>query len=179
MRTEEGIDLHSVNAGQGSASYRPNPPGLETEGASDASRQAFSPGLSDYDVGFNNGGNWGNYTRTFPSGTVYCYPRGSDGASAVSDSASLSLVTGGQGTTNQTITRLGTFGVPATGNWQFYAWVPLKDSGGNLVAITNSGALKTFRVTTDSGFYNANFYLFAPVYTPPPAAPLAVVDAYG
>ena len=169
----EGVDLHMVNAGQGANSYRPNPPGLETEGANDGPRQTFSPGLTDYDVGFNSGGNWGNYTRTFPSGNFYCYLRGADGISGVSDSASLSLVTSGQGTTNQTTTRLGTFAVPATGNWQTYTWVPLKDSDGNLVAITNNGAVKTFRVTTDNGSYNANFYLLVPTYTPPPSVPLA------
>lgn len=173
----DGIDLHMVNAGQGSAAYRPNPPGLETEGAADAPRQTFSSGLVDYDVGFNNGGNWGNYTRTFPAGTFYCYLRGADGSIAVSDSASLSLVTSGQGTTNQTTTRLGTFAVPATGNWQVYSWVPLRDAGGNLVAITNNGALKTFRVTTDNGYYNANFYLLVPTYTPPPAISLSANNA--
>ncbi|HLX68525.1 MAG TPA: glycosyl hydrolase family 28-related protein, partial [Verrucomicrobiae bacterium] len=170
----DGVDLHSVNAGQGNAAYRPNPPGLETEGASDAPRLAFSPSLVDYDVGFNNGGNWGNYTRTFPAGNFYCYMRGADGIAAVSDSANLSLVMSGQGTTNQTTTRLGTFAVPATGNWQAYTWVPLKNSSGNLVAVTNSGAIKTFRVTTDNGNYNANFYLLVPVYTPPPSVPLSV-----
>jgi hypothetical protein len=175
----DGIDLHMVNAGQGNASYRPNPPGLETEGANDGPRQTFSPGLVDYDIGFNNGGNWGNYTRTFPSGNCYCYMRGADGGSGVSDSASLSLVTSGQGTTNQTTTRLGTFTVPVTGNWQIYTWVPLKDSGGNLVAITNGGLAKTFRVTTDNGFYNANFYLLVPTYTPPPSALLSVIGGVG
>ena len=175
----EGIDLHSVNAGQGNAAYRPNPPGLETEGASDTPRAAVNPNLTDYDVGFNNGGNWGNYTRTFPAGTFYCYLRGADGIGAVADSASLSLVTSGQGTTNQTVTRLGTFAVPATGAWQIYNWVPLKDSGGNLVAITNSGAAKTFRATTDSGNYNANFYLLVPVYTPPSRVSLAAAFGGG
>jgi hypothetical protein len=173
----EGIDLHSVNAGQGSAADRPNPPGLETEGASDAPRQTSRPGLVDYDVGFNNGGNWANYTRAFPAGNFYCYLRGADGAGAVPDSASLSLVSGGQGTTNQATARLGTFAVPSTSDWQTYTWVPLQNSGGNLVTITNTGAVKTLRVTTDNGFYNANFYLLAPVYTPPPGAPLSINSA--
>ncbi len=174
----EGIDLHSVNPGQGNAAYRPNPPGLETEGASDAPRLAFSPGLVDYDVGFNSGGNWGNYTRTFPAGAFYLYLRGADGIAAAGDSASLSLVTGGQGMTNQTTTPLGIFSVPATGGWQTYTWVPAS-AGGAPVIITNSGAVKTFRVTTDNGSYNANFYLLAPVYTPPASLPLAAAVAAG
>jgi autotransporter-associated beta strand protein len=167
-----GIDLNMVNSGSGNDAYRPNPPGLETEGATDLPRQNSSPGLVDYDVGFNNTGNWGNYTRTFPAGNYYCYLRGSDGITGVSDSASLSLVTGGQGTTNQTTTRLGTFAVPGTGNWQTYTWVPLLNSG-SMAIITNSGAVTTYRMITDSGSYNANFFLFVPAYTPPPTLPLA------
>ena len=41
------------------------------------------------------------------------------------------------------------------------------------MTITNSGAIKTFRVTTDNGNYNANFYILVPVYTPPPSVPLS------
>jgi autotransporter-associated beta strand protein len=173
----EGIDLHMGNSGQGGNAYRPNPPGLETEGASDAPRQTFSPGLVDYDVGFNSGGNWGNYTRTFPAGNFYCYLRGADGIGGVADSASLLLVSSGQGTSTQTTNRLGTFAVPGTGNWQTYTWVPLKDSGGNLVTLTNSGAAKTFRVATDNGNYNANFYILVPVYTPPDQVTLTAFKA--
>ena len=45
--------------------------------------------------------------------------------------------------------------------------------GGNVVSITNNDAVKTFRVTTDNGNYNANFYLLAPVYTPPSSVSLS------
>jgi hypothetical protein len=55
--------------------------------------------------------------------------------------------------------------------------VPLKDSGGNLVAITNSGVVKTLRVTTDTGFYNANFYLLVPIYSPPPSLLLSAINS--
>jgi hypothetical protein len=123
--------------------------------------------LQDYDVGFNNSGNWGNYTRTFPAGNYNIYMRGADGIGAAGDSASLSWVTGGQTTTNQSTTKLGTFSVPSTGGWQTYTWVPLKDGGGNLVQIANTGSVETLRVTTDNGNYNANFYALIPVYTPP------------
>jgi len=175
----DGIDYHSVNSGQGGHDYRPNPPGLETEGSTDRPRLAFSPGLQDYDVGFNSGGNWGNYTRTFPAGTYNIYLRAADGIGASGDSASLSLVTGGQTTTNQTTTKLGTFFVPATGDWQAYTWVPLKDNGGNLVQVTNSGSVKTLRMTTDNGNYNANFYILIPAYTPPAGMTLTVSNSGG
>lgn len=175
----DGIDSHMVNSGQGGSAYRPNPPGLETECASDKPRQSFSPGLAGYDVGFNSGGNWGNNTRTFPVGSYYCYLRGSDGIAGVVDSASLSLVTSGQGTTNQTTTRLGTFSVPATGDWQTYTWVPLKDSGGSLVVITNSGTATTYRVATDNGNYNANFCILVSSYTEPDSFALTAANVRG
>ncbi|HVU08350.1 MAG TPA: glycosyl hydrolase family 28-related protein [Verrucomicrobiae bacterium] len=158
----DGIDYHSVNSGQGAQDYRPNTAGLETEIASDVRRAAYN-GLSDYDIGFNSTGNWGNYTRTFPAGIYNIYMRGADGIAGVSDSASLSLVTSGQNTTNQTIVRLGTFSVPSTGDWQKYTWVPLMNTHGNFVQVTNNGAIQTFRVTTDNGNYNANFYQLVPV----------------
>jgi autotransporter-associated beta strand protein len=170
-----GIDCYRTNPGQGNQAYRPNPPGLETENCTDQPRLAFSPGLSDYDVGFNNGGNWGNYTRTFPAGTYYVYLRAADGIGPAGDSASLSVVTSGQGTTNQVTAKLGTFSVPATGDWQAYAWVPLRDGSGNLIKLTNNGSVKTLRVTTDNGNYNANFYILIPSYTPPASPPLTVV----
>jgi hypothetical protein len=47
------------------------------------------------------------------------------------------------------------------------------------VQITNNGSVKTLRVTTDNGNYNANFYILIPVYTPPASMPLAVSTGGG
>jgi len=55
----------------------------------------------------------------------------------------------------------------------------LKDSGGNLVQINNDGSVKTLRVTTDNGNYNANFYILIPVYTPPASMLLMVSTSSG
>ncbi len=134
--------------------------GLSTENVGDTPRLSHA-GFQDYDVGFNNGGNWANYTRTFPPGTYNIYLRAADGNGSSSDSASLALVTSGLGTSSQTITRLGTFSVPGSGGWQKYEWVPLKDIAGNLVQFTG-GSTNTLRITTDNGNYNANFVLLMP-----------------
>ncbi len=69
--------------------------------------------------------------------------------------------------------------MPSTGDWQLYTWVPLKDNGGNLVQVTNDGFVKTFRVTTDNGNYNANFYILIPAYTPPFNPALTVSSSSG
>ena len=170
-----GIDYFNNEPGAGNASYRPQ--GLETENAGDLPRSAYAGGLQDYDVGFASTGNWGNYTRTYPAGAYYIYLRAADDAAATADAASLYLVTSGQHTTNQITRKLGTFSVPATGNWQVYTWVPLKDNSGNLVVITNSGSAQTLRVTTDNGSYNANFYQLVPATSG--AAVLGLTAAVG
>jgi hypothetical protein len=141
---------------------------LATENAGDVSRPAYADGAQDYDVGFNNRGNWGNYTRTFPPGVYNIYMRAAspNGNPVTSDAASMSLVTGGWGTTNQTISALGTFPIPNTGDWHKFTWVPLKDSHGNLAQFMG-GAVKTLRATTDNGGYNANFYMLVPTNTSP------------
>jgi regulation of enolase protein 1 (concanavalin A-like superfamily) len=156
-----GVDAQNGNFGGGNNAYRPS--GLNTEGNGDKLRLAYSTGLQDYDVGWNNGGsgNWANYTRTFPAGTFNIYMRAANPNGATTDAASMALVTGGSGTSSQTIANLGTFSIPNTGDWQVYTWVPLLDANGNLARFTG-GAVKALRVTTDNGNYNANFYLLMP-----------------
>jgi hypothetical protein len=164
------IDAHNASAG-GSA-YRANAPGLATEPANDAgdaSRPAYSVGPQDYDVGWNNGGNWGNYTRTFPAGVYRIYMRAAspNGNPATTDAASMYVVIGGFGTTNQATSKLGTFTIPNTGDWHKFTWVPLLDSQSRPVQLTNNGTLKTLRITTDNGGYNVNFYQLVPIAPTP------------
>ncbi|HWY74141.1 MAG TPA: glycosyl hydrolase family 28-related protein, partial [Verrucomicrobiae bacterium] len=174
LGSKDGIDCH--NGSGGSASYRPNPDGLGTEPAGDDPRQAYAGALQDYDVGWNNGGNWGNYTRTFPLGVYHLYMRAAspNGSPVTADAASMSLVTSGLGTTNQTRSRMGTFTVPNTGGWHTFTWVPLQDTHGNPVQFTNSNGIKTLRVTTDNGGYNVNFYELVPVAESPAPTSLAI-----
>jgi hypothetical protein len=71
----------------------------------------------------------------------------------------LQYVTSGWGTSNQTTVNLGSFSIPATGAWQTYTWVPLKDSDGNL-AVVSLGGTSTLRLT--DGGANLNYLLLAP-----------------
>jgi regulation of enolase protein 1 (concanavalin A-like superfamily) len=162
-----GVDAQNGNFNGGASAYRPS--GLNTEVNGDIPRLAYSTGLQDYDVGWNDGGsgNWGNYTRTFPAGAYNIYMRASNPNGFTADGASMSVVTSGRGTSSQTTSNLGTFSVPSTGNWQTYAWVPLLDANGNLAKFTG-GSVETLRVTTDNGSYNANFYLLMPADTNQP-----------
>ena len=176
-----GIDFSNGIPGQGSASYRPQ--GLETEGASDLPRLAYSGGLQDYDVGFANTGNWGNYTRLFPAGTYNIYMRAASPNGPTTDSASMSLVTSGSGTTNQTTSQLGTFSVPNTGDWQVYTWVPLKTNSATFSTFAG-GAVETLRARTDNSGYNVNFYMLVTTniqapWIVTPAPPAAVTATQG
>jgi regulation of enolase protein 1 (concanavalin A-like superfamily) len=163
LNASEGVDAHNNNFGSGGNAYRPS--GLNTEVVGDKPRSAYTTGQQDYDVGWNDGGSgkWGNYSRTFPAGAYNIYMRAANPNSSgvTSGAAGMSLVTNGWGTANQMTTDLGTFSIPGTGNWQAYTWVPLLDANGNLAQFTGGG-VKTLRVTTLNGGYNANCYLLIP-----------------
>jgi len=147
--------------------------GLTTESLNEKLRPQYNgTGFQDYDVGFNDGGNWGNYTRNYPAGTYNIYVRASDGnGNGSADSGSMSLVTSGLGTSSQTLSQLGKWGVPPTGGWGSYVWVPVKDPAGNLAQFTG-GSLETLRMTIDGGNCNENFFLLTP------ADPSVVLQPY-
>jgi hypothetical protein len=143
---------------------------IETETNSDVPRLNYleangGAGAFDYDCGNASVGNWADYTRIQPAGTYNVYMRAAaEGGNA--DSATLSLVTGGWGTSNQTTTALGTFAVPTTGGYQTYTWVPLEDSDGNYVDLSFNGlSTNTLRLTWDSTGFNVNYYMFIPADT--------------
>ena len=185
------VDPNNVH----SFSYRGGPLagfGLNTEPNGDKARAAYVSGVDnpatgapyvDYDVGWNSGGDWGNYTRNYPAGTWNVYLRGANGGvngpnGQGSGQAFFASVTSGAGSANQTVTQLGTFTILPTGGWQQYVFVPLLDAAGNLVRVTTTGGQQTFRVTTGGqatgGSYNANYYMFIPAQ----AVPLTIESLY-
>jgi len=148
--------------------------GLNTENAGDVWRPQYGatndayPGygvlFQDFDCGNAYGGNWANYTRTFPAGVYNIYMRAANGNGANADSASMGLVTSDPHQGGQTVGSMGKFAVPNTGAWQKYTWVVLKNAAGYPVQFTGGG-VKTLRVTTDGGSYNANYYMLVPADT--------------
>ena len=150
-----GIDYSNGIAGQGSASYRAQ--GLETESASDKPRTSYN-GRTDYDVGFANVGNWGNYTRPFPTGSYYICIRVASPNGAQTQVIGLSQVTGGWGTPSQTSTSMGTFSYQDTGSWQTYAWMPLL-AGNGQPFVFQGGSTETLRATELKSGYNINYYM--------------------
>ena len=160
------VDFHSVNLGSGSASYRPQ--GLETESAGDVPRLAYSPFTTnqDYDVGFNNGGNWANYTRHYPPGQYNVFIRASDGNNAQNNAGDIQVVGG-----NASFSQPGAnyFSTKGTG-WQTYGWYPLINStnGNAVLTIPNDGTASTLRMTIDGGNCNENFFMLLALNTNTP-----------
>ncbi len=166
LSSTAGVDYNSVNPGSGSASYRPQ--GLETESAGDTTRLAYSPYTTnqDFDIGFNNGGNWGNYTRHYPPGKYNVFIRAADGNGAQANAGDISVAGGTASFANSGPYY---FSVKSTG-WQTYAWYAIVDSSNNpaVLTIPNDGTASTLRMTIDGGNCNENFFMLLPINTNAP-----------
>lgn len=163
----DGVDFHSTNPGQGNSNYRPQ--GLETEGPADVPRPQYVGTTNvDYDVGYNNGGNWANYTRHYPPGQYNVLVRASDGNGPQSNAGDISVVSGTASFTNSGPYY---FSVKSTG-WGTYAWYPLIDSTSKAAVLTipNDGTASTLRMTIDGGNCNENFFMLMPINTNAPVA---------
>src|SRR6266850_455791 len=95
-RTTGVGDAQNSNGG---AAYRPINPGLSTEGIGSPETsyrrlQYIGSGLTDYDVGFTDGGDFGQYTRHYPTGTYNLFARAAGGNGARTESADITVVSG-------------------------------------------------------------------------------------
>ena len=119
--------------------------------------------MVNYKIGWTGTGQWFNYTRTFPQGTynvIAGLSHGDSPTSATRVAASLDRVTSNPAQPGQTTVPLGTFDGPATGGWGSNGLIPLKDTGGALVALSLSGP-ETLRVNLGNGDFD--FLQFIPV----------------
>ena len=140
--------------------YRPNE-SCGTQVAADFLRQKFvrdGNTYGDFNVGWWDPGTWINYTRAFPANQYFIYGRLASGGPF--SGMTLSLVTSGVGTSNQTTSVLGSFADPTANGWQNWHWVPMLDGNGKLVTVS-LGGVETLRATSGTG-QNANFYMFVP-----------------
>jgi len=153
--TSSGTDASSSN--NGNHDYRPGGDdgsgGLATEGTSDNPKRAayIGTGLTDYNVGWTDSGEWANYTRHFPAGTYNIYLRAANPNNPGTDNAELSGAV------------VGKFAIPNTGGWQSYQYAPLTDFiNGNLVEYVSDGSEQTIRLDFIQASCNVNFILFVP-----------------
>jgi len=149
--------------------------GLNAENCSDTHRAAYLTGpntyTNDYDLGNTSGGDWGDYTRSYPAGTYNMFVRVSRGnGGTVTDAGKISIVTSDPTQTGQTIQDLGKHNTPGTGGWQNYTWMPIINNGGFPARFVADGTPKTLRYTFDGAGDNLNFVMLLPAIggNPPP-----------
>jgi len=154
------VDYDGTYDGELLGGYRNQDNGFQCEVSSDFLRDKFiTNSASDYDLGYYNGGQWANYTRTFPSNSYNVYGRMAGGAGPFNNTT-MSLVTSGRGTTTQTTQALGSFADANAAGWQTWHWVPMRDTNGNLSTIT-LGGVQTVRLTSGNNV-NVNYLMFVP-----------------
>ena len=132
--------------------------------ASDANVRGAGPRLgfdvqNDWKIGWNDQGDWFNYTRNFPNGVYNVYARLSSGGG--DRHAHLDMVTDATIPDPQTKALLGRFDAPTTGGWDTFSFVPLLDAAGALSRVA-LGGVQTVRFTTDPGNFDYNYLMLVP-----------------
>jgi hypothetical protein len=175
---QQSVDIYwPTNATQGqgnaNAAYR-NPDLVGSQVATDFLRYKFllaqtnlsDPAICQYNIGYFYASNWMNYTRTYPAGRFNIWARLAGGNGAFSG-ATLSQVTSGVGTSNQTTQVLGTFADPSPAGWQAYHTLPMLDTNGDM-AVVQLGGVATLRFTAptnatpSAGGLNALYFMLTP-----------------
>ncbi|MGA2660402.1 MAG: hypothetical protein ABSH34_23125 [Verrucomicrobiota bacterium] len=161
-----GIDAYDPDGAGGYHNYRADFVGSQQSG--DFLRQKFinaqtqsgDPNIADFNLGWFNAGDWANYTRHYPLGTYNVYGRLAGGSGPFSG-ATMNLVTGGWGTTNQTTSLLGYFADSSPAGWETYHWVPMLDVSNNLAKVTFTAATNTLKYI-NANACNVNFFMLVP-----------------
>jgi hypothetical protein len=121
--------------------------------------------VCEFNVGYFYATNWLNYTRTFPTSAYNVWGR--LGAGSAFNGATLSRVTSGVGTSNQTTVVLGTFSDPSPAGYQVYHWIQLMNTNGD-PAVVNFAGKATLKLTAPTnassagGALNPLFFMLAP-----------------
>jgi hypothetical protein len=134
---------------------------------------------TNYKIGWIDGGDWGNYTRTFPSPAKKYWvfaAQSYDGFGANQLNSNLGLVTAGVGTANQTVQALGRFNSVGSGGWSRNNIVALTDDAGAIKTVELGGKL-TIRWNYSSG--DVDWLAFVPAEEAPAAPGTAKIARSG
>jgi len=152
------VDFEHTILGCEAYPYRPN--GISQEKGDDYLTPVFiNAGGIDYDLGCFGGGDWANYTRTYPPGSYFVYVRS---AGLGPYSMNLDQVVSGFGTANQVVKQLGYWNAVGVNNVT-HAWVPLTDEGLVAPVVVKLTGLETLRITTTTGDCYPNYFMLVPV----------------
>ena len=152
------VDYSEPNDDGSSPEYRINEsPNVPMTQNGDMTRGSWTMNIN-YRIGWIGGGEWYNYTRTFPSGQYRVSAAISEASTEPSAlTGSMQRITAGANTVNQTVQQLGVFDAPGSGGWGLNNLVPLQDGSGNPVVLTLNG-LTTLRFTAQRG--DVDYFLF-------------------
>jgi hypothetical protein len=123
---------------------------------------------NNFKLGWVGTGNWGNYTRTFPTPPkrYYVFAASSyDGYSMGNINGTVGKVTAGVGTATQTVELLGTYNAEGTGNWSRNNLVALKEGNAGPIKEIELGGLTTIRWNYNSG--DSEYLVFYPATAGP------------
>ncbi len=121
----------------------------------------------NYKIGWIDGGDWGNYTRTFPTPAKRYWvlaAQSYDGFGPNQLNSTLGIVTAGVGTSNQTVQQLGRFNSVGSGGWSRNNLVALTDDSG-AIATVEIGGKTTIRWNYSSG--DVDYLAFVPAAEEP------------
>jgi len=161
LPAQHDIDYHLAASNADSPVYRVLAPPNGIVGVGDNNR-AGTVITPDYKVGWNDPGDWYNFTRTFPNTTYKVYGRFASGGADTH--AELAKVTSDPAAGGQTTTILGTFDGDTTRGWDTFCFIPLRDASGNELVVRLNG-LTTLRVTCLPGNYDFNYLTFVPTFS--------------
>jgi hypothetical protein len=134
---------------------------------------------NNYVVGWNDPGDWYNYTRAFPepAKSYNVIGRLSSGGNPII--AELGDVTGAT-TANQTVTKLGNFKPGrATAGWDNMEWFQMTDDAGNAASVSLGGE-KTLRFTTLPGAnLDVDYFMLVPAGGGPGPGPSLTITLAG
>jgi hypothetical protein len=121
---------------------------------------------NNYKLGWVGTGNWGNYTRTFPTPAKsyhVAYAGSGDSLNLGQLNGRLGKVTAGVGTATQTVEPIGVFYGEGTGAWSRNALIVMTDVAGGTPKTVELGGTVTLRWSYDSG--DSEYLLFYPAST--------------
>ncbi|MCS1409327.1 MAG: hypothetical protein M2R45_02507 [Verrucomicrobia subdivision 3 bacterium] len=161
--TSYGVDYFESNNTNSQAVYRPDT-GVEAgkmNGPAGQFRGEFNVEINHV-AGWNDAGDWYNYTRNFPepAQNYNVFGRLSSGGQPIH--SELHRVTSGVGTSNQETELLGTWQPGRnTGGWDTFEIFPLLNAAGN-PAVVNLGGEVTLRYVVHPGNVDEDYFVFFP-----------------
>jgi hypothetical protein len=146
----------------------------DTTATGGGSRPGFEV-LPDYKIGWTNPNtDWYHYTRDFGASSNYViYIRASHGDGTQTIGGALDLID--DPTLPASTNRIGTFRAPATGGWDTFTFIPLRDTGNQILRVPLAG-VQTLRYTVEANGGDINYLMLAPV---PPLGPSLTIARSG